>query len=436
LQQLRDKNARSKNGAPDGKCPMKTRFLFALALGITFSLYAISARAQTPTSSGLAQPEATGEVTGMLVNRSVGGNIPEDLSIMLHVLDQNYSQIGMYHTQSQPGGNFRFEEVPLNPGEFVVGIVSYLGATYSSQPSPFDGKSSPNIELPIYETSTDLSQVQVDELHVLFNFAQDGLEVSEIYLLSNLGDRTITGTLTLTDSQPATFEFPLPVGADYVFFKPDSSDRFVKLSDSFVDKAPLVPGKNTSQFMVSYLAPYEDKMSYSYTAPIAIGNIDFLLPAEEGVMIYGQNLQGPEITTLQDSSVYQIYTYKGLQAGQNVSFDFLGKPNFDTSSETGNGQAKSNILTSKLAIELSSGLVGLAMIGVGVWQWRRTRQDDSEVDTDNQSDKSSLNEIIAKIARLDEAKDRGEIDTAEHQQRRASLRNQAKAILDEKEDEL
>jgi len=342
----------------------------------------------------------------------------------------------MYHTLSQPEGSFRFEEVPLNPGEFVVGIVIYLGATYSSQPIAFDGESRPNIELSIYEATTDLSQVQVDEMHVLFNFAQDGLEVSEIYLLSNLGDRTITGTLTLTDSQPATLEFPLPVGADYVFFKPDSTDRFVKLSDSFVDKAPLVPGKNTSQFMVSYLAPYGDKMSYSYTAPIAIGNIDFLLPAEEGMMIYGQNLQGPEITTLQDNSVYQIYSYKGLQAGQNVSFDFLGKPTFDTSSETDNSQAKSNILTSKLAIELGSGLVGLAMIGVGVWQWRRTRDDDSEVERGNPSDNSRLDKIVAEIAELDEAKDRGEINAEEHQQRRASLRMQAKAILDEKDDEL
>jgi len=413
---------------------MKNKLLFALFLSIVFSVQAVSARAQTPTSPGLAQPEAKGEVTGMLVNRSAGGNIPEDISIMLHVLDQNYSQIGMYHTQSQLDGSFRFEEVPLNPGEFVVGIVSYLGATYSSQPIAFDGESSPNIELPIYETTTDLSQVQVDEMHVLFNFAQDGLEVSEIYLLSNLGDRTITGTLTLTDSQPATLEFPLPVGADYVFFKPDSTDRFVKLADSFVDKAPLVPGKNTSQFMVSYLAPYEDKMSYSYTAPIAISNIDFLLPAEEGVMIYSQNLQGPEITTLQDNSVYQIYTYKGLQAGQNVSFDFLGKPNFENSGETGNGQAKSNVLTSKLAIELGSGLVGLAMIGVGVWQWRRTRDDDSEVEAGNPSDNSRLDKIVAEIAELDEAKDRGEIDAAEHQQRRVSLRNRAKAILDEKDD--
>ncbi|HSB66029.1 MAG TPA: hypothetical protein VLD65_05580, partial [Anaerolineales bacterium] len=246
---------------------MKNKLLIALFLSIVFSALTVFALAQTPTSSGSAQQFSTSIVTGMLVNRSVGGNTPEDLSIMLHVLDQNYSQIGMYHTLSKPDGSFRFEEVLLNPGEFVVGIVSYLGAAYSSQPTPFDGESNPNIELPIYETTTDLSQVQVDEMHVLFNFAQDGLEVNEIYLLSNLGDRTITGTLILTDSQPATLEFPLPVGANYVFFRPDSTDRFVKLANSFVDKAPLVPGTSTSQFMVSYLAPYEDKMSYSYTAP-------------------------------------------------------------------------------------------------------------------------------------------------------------------------
>ncbi len=415
---------------------MIKRLLLPLLLIILLAAFSIPVFAQSPTPSADSQPVPTGEVTGSFINRSPGGKMPDSLSVMLHILDQNYTQVGMLHTQSEQDGSFRFDEVPLNPGEFYAGIVTYKAATYYSEPVPYDGVTSPNIEIPIYETTNDLSQVQVDEMHVLFNFAQDGIEVSEIYLLSNLGDRTVTGTLTLDDSQPASVEFPLPAGADYVFFKPDSADRFVKLPDGFADKAPLVPGKNTSQIMVSYLAPYKDEMTYSYTAPLVIGNIDYLLPAEEGVILSGQDLQGPELTTLQDDSLYQVYTYKGLSVGQTVKLDFLGKPNIESNTDATTSLTKPRSLPLNSTFGIGAGVFGLAMIGVGVWQWRRTRQDDTEVDADNHSDIPGLNEIVVKIAQLDEARERGEIDAVEHQQRRASLHDQAKALFDEKHDDI
>lgn len=410
---------------------MIKRLLLPLLLSILLAAFAIPVLAQSPTPSVDSQPVPTGEVTGSFINRSTGGIMPESLSVMLHILDQNYTQVGMLHTQSEQDGSFRFEEVPLNPGEFYAGIVTYKGATYYSEPVPYNGITSPNIEIPIYETTNDLSQVQVDEMHVLFNFAQDGIEVSEIYLLSNLGDRTITGTLTLTDGQPATLEFPLPAGADYVFFKPDSADRFVKLPDGFADKAPLIPGKNTSQIMVSYLAPYRDEMTYSYTAPIAIGNIDYLLPAEEGVILSGQDLQGPELTTLQDNSMYQVYTYKGLSVGQTVKLDFLGKPNIESITGASTSHTKPGSLPLNWAFGIGAGVFGVVMIGVGVWQWRRTRQDDTEVDADNHSDISGLNEIVVKIAQLDEAYDSGKINETDYRLQREALKQEAKTQLDE-----
>jgi hypothetical protein len=413
---------------------MKKKLIIPLLFGIILAVLAIPVHAQTPATSATPQPKASGEVTGVLVNRSPGGNIPGSLSVMLHILDQNYNQLGMLHTQSLPDGSFRFEDVPLNQNELYAGIVAYQGATYYSQPVPYDGENNPNLELPIYESTSDLSKVQVDEMHVLFNFAQDGLEVNEIYLLSNLGEFTVTGTLTLTDGQPATIEFPLPAGADYVFFKPETSDRFVKLADGFADKAPIVPGERSNSIMVSYLLPYTDVMSYSYTAPLAIGNIDFLLPAEEGVILDGPNLAGPEVTTLQDNSIYQVYTYKGLPDGQTVSFNFLGKPNIETSGATDKSLTRPVVLTSKLAIEIGSAVFGVAMIAVGVWQWRRNKGDMSEEDAGDDNYDADPDEVIAKIARLDEDRERGEIDEVEYTQQRAALRKQAKALLEQKDE--
>lgn len=407
---------------------MKKNLFIPLLVGIALTALTLRVSAQTPGALETSPSETTGEVTGVLVNRSPDGTIPQSLSVMLHILDQNYNQVGMLHTLSQPDGSFRFEDVPLDQNELYAGIVSYQGATYYSEPVPYDGENAPNLDLPVYETTTDLAKVQIDEMHVLFNFAQDGLEVSEIYLISNLDDYTITRTLTLTDGQPATIEFPLPEKADYVFFKPDASDRFVRLDNGFADKAPLVPGERSSNMMVSYLLPYAETMSYSYTAPVPVVNIDYLLPAEQGVSLNGPGLTGPQTTTLQDKSVYQVYSYKALTKGQTVQLNFSGKPNIQPSST--NPSAKNPIVSDKnSAIEIASGALGLAMMGIGIWQWRKSKHEEADEVSEEVSDELTLNQLATKIAQLDDTHEKGMVDEENYQAQRADLLKQAKSVI-------
>ncbi len=410
---------------------MRKNLFIALFISIALSVLTIRVSAQSPQLVGTSPPETSGVVDGVLVNRSPDGTVPQQsLSVMLHILDQDYNQLGMLHSQSQADGSFRFDDVPLGQNELYAGIVTYQGATYYSPPVPYDGKNTPSLELPIYDTSPHLTDVQIDEMHVLFNFAQDGLEVSEIYQLSNLGDYTITGTLTLTDGQPATIEFPLPDKADYVFFKPEANDRFVRLDKGFADTAPLLPGERSSSMMVSYLLPYTEVMSYSYTAPVSVQNIDYLVPAEQAVVLDGPNLTGPEITTLQNNSVYQVYSYKGLPEGQTIKLSLLGKPVFAASPATP-GVARPGAFNKNLAIEIGSGILGLSLIGVGVWQWRRSRRDVAEVLADENPYELELHDVAFEIARLDDSHERGDIGEGEYQQQRAVLLKQAKSLLKE-----
>ena len=48
-----------------------------------------------------------------------------------------------------------------------------------------------DLDVPVYETTKDLSNIHVDQMHVLFDVSPDGLETKELYILSNLGDRTV-----------------------------------------------------------------------------------------------------------------------------------------------------------------------------------------------------------------------------------------------------
>lgn len=405
------------------------------ALLLFFVLFALvgPVKAQTPTPPLETPASPTGVVTGVIVNRTQGGETTISIDIMLHILDQNYSSLGMLHGKSLQDGSFKIEEVPLQTGLLFAMMGVYQGIVYNSEPVPYTGGNEMNIDLPIYETTHDLSQAQVDQMHVLFNFAQDGFEVKEIYLLSNLGDRTITGTLSLDDNQPASIQFPLPSEADYIFFEPNDSTRFVENNDGFVDTAPLAPGERSGKLMVSYLLPLSEQYAYSYTAPIDIKAISFLLPTAAGVTLSGEDLGPPQIQVMGDNTEYLVYSLEDLPSGQTINLTFSGQPILDvTVNPMATTATKSNGLVKELAI--GGGALGLVIIVLGVWWWRKSQFDESEEDSEDEdveaeSDDLFPKQIIKKIAQLDEAYDSGKINEADYRLQREALKQEAKAQL-------
>jgi len=257
-------------------------------------------------------------------------------------------------------------------------------------------------------------------MHVLFGVAEDGLEIKEIYAFSNTGERTVKNVYELGSDQFATLEFPLPKDADYIFFKPEDKDRFVKLSGGFADTYPILPGTQSSQLMASYLVPYSGKRNYTYTAPINIVRINFLVPDQADISLKGLGLKGPESMTLQNGESYLVYSYTALNAGQTVSVSISGK--------TVEAGSNKNANTS---IAIGAALLGFAVLGVGVWWWHRSDDTDEETDPeiDTESDKSTLDELIVEIARLDEEHEQGSLSSEEHQRQRQNLMQRAKRLL-------
>lgn len=78
--------------------------------------------------------------------------------------------------------------------------------------------------------------------------------------------------------------------------------------------------------MTNYLVPYSGERTYTYTAPLNITQINFLLPDQSGVSLKGTGLSGSEPMALQEGSSYQVYAYTDLQAGETVSVTLAGTP--------------------------------------------------------------------------------------------------------------
>ena len=396
---------------------MKRIFLPLLILLFAFSSYA--------TRPALAQDDSppagpSGQVRGTVINRNSGEVVTERLEVMLHILDQDMVDKGMEHGQSQPDGTFVFPDVPFDANTQFAVMATYDGVSYFSETIPADMTSMQvSIDMPVYETTKDLAAVQIDQMHVLFEFSPDGLETKELYIISNTGERTVKDVYDLGDDKFAVLQFPLPEDADFIFFKPDDQDRFVKLDGAFADTYPILPGDQPAQIMTSYLLPYSGERVYTYTAPVNTARINFLLPDQAGVSLNGSGLIGPESTTLQDGTSYQVYSYSDLKADQTLSVTITGATT---------GRQASNNTNNMIAA--GAAFLGFAIIGVGVWWWRR--QENTEVEEDAlsaQSDRNTLDQLIAEIARLDEAHEQGGLSSEDHQRQRQELMQKARSLL-------
>lgn len=415
---------------------MKRYMTIVLLPGFILLLLAAPVKAQTATPPAkTATPP--GVVTGTIVNHSRDGATPPELELMVHAWDQTTDK-GMFHGKSRTDGSFRIENVPLEAGSEYLVMAVYNHVTYTSQPVAFESGNSLNIDVPVYDSATDLSQVQVDQMHVLLRFAPDGLEVKEIYLISNRGDRTINEAIPLDDGSLATLKFPLPDNADYIFFDPDSDrERFVKFAGGFADKDPLLPGDSSGQFMVSYLLPYTPNMPFTYKAPLDTKRLDFLVPEDDGMILTGLDLGAPRTTTLQNGSAYLVYSYLELRAGKTVSLSISGTPKLGTAN--GNPSNFSGVFspTSRIIVETGAIILGFAMVAFGIWRWRRNEEDDKseeECGQNNAAEATTLDDLIVKIARLDSGLEKGEIQEDDYRTRRASLVQQAKEMMHERAD--
>lgn len=379
----------------------------ALAVMTTHPVFA---QTETPPAG------STGKVTGTIINQNTGAMVKGVLEVMLHIL-QNDAGAGMLHGQSQADGSFFFSDVPFDANSQYAVMAIYDGVTYFSDTVPSDMTSlQAVIDVPVYESTSDLSDVLVNQMHVLFNYAEDGLETKEIYILSNNGERTVKDVYKLDGDKSATFKFPLPPDADFIFFKPDDQNRFVKFDGGFADTYPILPGTQSAQIVVSYLTPFSEQRTYSYIAPLNILRMNFLVQEDANVSLQGTGLAGPERMTLEDGNSYLVYSFSNISAGKTLELSCV------------DDNRSSNTAGTAVQLAAGVGILGLMSMGYGIWRWRRP--DESDEGADDQPDtEMDFNQAINEIASLDEAHEKGEIEEQEYRKSREVLRKKAKALL-------
>lgn len=363
-----------------------------------------------PADSTAEPIEGTITVKGTVVNGTAGGSVPAGLEVTLHGFD-GMSEAAALTATTDGTGAYTFESVPVVPGRQFVAVVTYGGMIYGSENfAPEAGQSEYELPLQVYETSDDTSGIRIERIHLFFEFSPGQVIVGELFIVSNDGDTTAV--------DPAgTLRIPIPAGATELAVQgAEEGSDYTVTAEGLADLRAIRPGQGSAQILFSYRLPYDRGLDLEQEVPYPVAVANVLMP-DVGVEVKGDGLQELEAQSIQGTD-YRNYSLLGLQAGDTLALQLSGKPKDAASSTT---------TVDPAGIAVGVGALGLALVGIGAWWYRRParKSDDGPVGS------SRTDALIQAIADLDDAFDAGEIEAREHQRQRAKLKSKLVRLMEE-----
>ena len=361
---------------------------------------AATSDAATPAGTAVPTAESVAVIAqGQILNGTAGFEAPADLEVTLHSFDGDVEV--RTQTTLAKYGSFAFEVEDPVPGRLYLASTGYGGTSYASQVGEL-GPASSVISLPItvYETTTDVSGVQVDRLHLLLSQpAENMLEVVELWILSNTGDRTV---VVADDGSGLTGT--LPEGSGQVSFdEPNPGQRYRVSGGVFTDTQPLPPGSGTGEWVFSYVLAYDRRLELHRQTELPIGSIVLLIP--EGMALDADGLVDTGGRTVQGESLH-TYGLGAVAPGDGVDLLVSGRPRSTQAPIPGS------------AWVLGVAALAAALLAAG-WFWFRPRR------VARLAGMSSTQDLLMAIAALDRDFESGGLTEADYKVQRAALKRQA-----------
>jgi mono/diheme cytochrome c family protein len=355
-----------------------------------------------------AEQVSLGSISGVVTNGTADGILPDDLTITLVALEGNVPVLEEELSVASDG-SFAREDLEIIPGRIYGALVEYQDVVYYSVGGHLL-QEAPDLELPImiYETTPDESSVTVDRLHLIFDYSLEGLvEISELWLLSTPGDRTV-----VQRGGANALPIRLPEGANNVRFpNAVSPDQFSVIEGGFVAHDPIRPDESL-EVVVTFTLPYQRSLTFSQDLNFPVDAV-VILAESDTPAISGEGLQDLGERDM-GGMVLRNYALAALPAGTTLELDLRGA----------HPLAATGLSNSNLAIGLGAFGVALIAVAAGLWIWNRRGTQVQMVESEGVEEPRSRNQLLQAIASLDDAYEAGDIEQSDYEQQRASLKNQ------------
>jgi len=365
------------------------------------------------------------KISGQISNGTDGGNVPGGIEVTLYGFD-GQQQTLTEKTIASDSGEYFFEDVEIQPGRVFVTAVEYQGATYGSEVVHIGEEFELDLPITVYESTADLSQLRVDRLHLIFDMPSEGvLQVTELWILSNLGDRTVA-----TQAGEGIFSVQLPENAANLGFEGGtSSTRFQQSTETngFIDLLPIRPGMGSHEIVFSFNLLFESTLDFSQSMAYPVEAIIMLAP--QGVV----ELEGAGIEDLglrqMSGAALRNYSAGPISSGEELEVRVKREKT---------SQAVSEESKNTIEIVVGTGLFIIALAATGFWLDRRLQKREAgsesmpmELDADETAGDERLDRerILQELADLDDAYEVGEIDDHSYEKQRKDLKDQLMEVL-------
>jgi len=270
---------------------------------------------------------------------------------------------------------FRFDNLSTDPDVVYSLGTTWEGSPYSSGALTFPpGQQVISTTLKVAAATDEDPGLFASRVHWFIDFSERGVEVVELVIVTNPGDRAYRGKpIADHEGTRASVRWPLPPGATDVDVEMGGmGTRFLVVGGALVDTAPVPPGQQARRLIFRYLVPVEGrKLTLKHPLGMPVQNITVFI-AERGQKTKVSGLDQGEP---QDVRGVSFTSYKGqnLQAGDGITIAFKNLPRAGESPAAPAPSTTARTIGIALAV-----LVSLILIAGLVY---RLRQSPSEMTT-------------------------------------------------------
>ena len=330
----------------------------------------------------LSAPIPQGIIFGTLSNGTTGATLGET-EVSLRAFTPDFAETLTLTTTTDVDGNFRFDVTDVPPNWIYIAGATASGLNFSSGADQLR-RDDASLELPVtvFDKTSDVSGITIAQLHVVMEFAEDVVQVSQLYIVNNAEEAVFVGTMG--DPAQGVVEVAVPDGAENLEFlrsfgAMDSflpANDFVQTTRGWADPLPLRPGDGALTLLVRYTLPYSSGMSITHPIFYQTGSSTIILP-DVGVEVTNSPWVAQAPQSFGQSETFLNYIGPDIPAGQTITMVLEGRPSIVTNA--GGAAVANRDQTTELLI--GGGALLLAAVG-GVFLWRywqtRERDDDDE----------------------------------------------------------
>jgi mono/diheme cytochrome c family protein len=353
-------------------------------------------------------------ITGRVTNATPGGTVPQNLQVNLTAF-QGMSPAFEVDAPVAADGSYTFENVDYNPDYVYFVRVLANGLIFNSDILHGRDVVTSQADLPvaIFDTTSELSDLRADRLHIFFDFNRPGyVQVVSLFIISNPGDKVV---VPATEDGPV-MTYDLPEGATNLQFQDgELGGRYIEVPGGFGDRMTIAPGIGQHQLLFAFEMPYSRKLDFDLRSPVPVDAAIVMVPPA-GVRLKSDKLVDSGERSVQGMSFQMYQASTTLAAGEAIPVSLSGSAGETTSASTEDAMT---------LLLVGVGFFGAVLAGAGYWLYRQ-RQTLTPVaagagDADVELEESS-EAILETIVTLDDQHAAGSLPDTVYFERRAELK--------------